>query len=71
MVRDARPLMHVAGLHQGRLVLVNSVSPDLTWENLPTIAVSSSRMRGIQYAAASRFNHWRLWNTGSPTFAGC
>ena len=23
------------------------------------------RRRGIQYAAASRFNHWRLWNTGS------
>ena len=22
--------------------------------------------RGIQYAAAYRFNHWRLWNTGSP-----
>ena len=26
--------------------------------------------RGIQYAAASRFNHDRLWNTGSPAFAG-
>jgi hypothetical protein len=24
------------------------------------------RMRGIQYAAASRFKHKRLWNTGSP-----
>src|SRR5207302_10344505 len=23
-------------------------------------------MRGIQYAAASRFNHQRLWDTGSP-----
>ena len=23
----------------------------------------------IQYAAASRFNHWRLWNTGSSAFA--
>jgi len=23
-------------------------------------------MRGIQYAAASRFYRWRLWNTGSP-----
>jgi hypothetical protein len=22
--------------------------------------------RGIQYAAASRLNRWRLWNTGSP-----
>jgi hypothetical protein len=22
-------------------------------------------MRGIQYAAASRLNHWRLWNTGA------
>src|SRR6185436_633461 len=27
-------------------------------------------MRGIQYAAASRFQHCRLWNTGSPAFAG-
>jgi len=25
---------------------------------------------GIQCAAASRFNHCRLWNTGSPAFAG-
>jgi hypothetical protein len=28
------------------------------------------RMRGIQYAAASRFNHGCLWNTGSPVFTG-
>src|SRR6266436_1886818 len=28
------------------------------------------RKRGIQYAAASRLNHCRLWNTGSPAFAG-
>jgi hypothetical protein len=27
-------------------------------------------MRGIQYAAASRLYHWRLWNTGSPACAG-
>jgi len=26
--------------------------------------------RGIQYAAAPRFNHCRLWNTGSPGQAG-
>ena len=26
--------------------------------------------RTIQYAAAHRFDHWRLWNTGSPAFAG-
>src|ERR1700739_2033453 len=25
---------------------------------------------GIQYAAAFRFYHERLWNTGSPAFAG-
>jgi hypothetical protein len=25
---------------------------------------------GIQYAAAYRFNHCCLWNTGSPAFAG-
>jgi hypothetical protein len=23
-------------------------------------------VRVIQYAAASRLKHWRLWNTGSP-----
>ena len=28
------------------------------------------RMRGIQYAAAYRLYRWRLWNTGSPAFAG-
>ena len=28
------------------------------------------RKRGIQYAAASRFDRKRLWNTGSPAFAG-
>jgi hypothetical protein len=28
------------------------------------------RMRVIQYAAASRLNRRRLWNTGSPAFAG-
>jgi hypothetical protein len=27
-------------------------------------------MRGIQYAAAFRFHRWRLWNAGSPAFAG-
>ena len=26
--------------------------------------------RGIQYAAAYRFNRNRLWNTGLPAFAG-
>src|SRR5882757_1471080 len=26
-------------------------------------------MRGSQYAAASRLNRWRLWNTGSSAFA--
>jgi hypothetical protein len=26
--------------------------------------------RGIEYAAVFRFHHWRLWNTGSPAFAG-
>jgi len=26
--------------------------------------------RGIQYAAAHRLDHNRLWNTGSPAYAG-
>jgi hypothetical protein len=36
----------------------------------PTLDRHTPRMRGIQYAAASRFHHKRLWNTGSPAFAG-
>src|SRR5579872_6290469 len=28
------------------------------------------RMRGIQYAAAVQFGRGRLWNTGSPAYAG-
>ncbi|MFK4650761.1 hypothetical protein ABIF97_000695 [Bradyrhizobium japonicum] len=31
-----------------------------------TKAVMPRLDRGIQYAAASRLNHGRLWNTGSP-----
>jgi len=27
-------------------------------------------MRGIKYGAASRLYQRRLWNTGSPAFAG-
>jgi hypothetical protein len=33
-------------------------------------AVIARLDRAIQYAAASRFNHCGLWNTGSPAFAG-
>jgi t-SNARE complex subunit (syntaxin) len=33
-------------------------------------AVIARLDRAIQYAAASRLNRWRLWNTGSPAFAG-
>ncbi|EJN14507.1 hypothetical protein PMI42_01917 [Bradyrhizobium sp. YR681] len=32
--------------------------------------VSFPAKAGIQYAAAFRLNHSRLWNTGSPAFAG-
>ncbi len=35
-----------------------------------TSAVVARLNRAIQYAAAYRFNRWRLWNTGSPAFAG-
>src|SRR5215813_10857492 len=30
----------------------------------------SPRKRGIQYASAYRLNHCRLWDAGSPAFAG-
>jgi hypothetical protein len=33
-------------------------------------AVIARLDRAIQYAAAFRFCHWRLWNTGSPACAG-
>jgi len=33
----------------------------------PTVTPAQA---GIQYAAADPFNHWRLWNTGSPACAG-
>jgi hypothetical protein len=36
----------------------------------PPYGCHAPRMRGIQYAAASRFSHCSLWNTGSPAFAG-
>src|SRR6266404_6615014 len=34
----------------------------------PTLDRHTPRMRGIQYAAAFRFHHRRLWNTGSSAF---
>ena len=34
------------------------------------VGCHAPRMRGIQYAAALRFDRNRLWNTGSPAFAG-
>jgi len=36
--------------------------------NLTTAVIPAQA--GTQYAAAFRFNHRRLWNTGSPAFAG-
>jgi hypothetical protein len=40
------------------------------WPRSAVLLCSSyPRMRGIQYAAASRSNHKRLWNTGSPAGA--
>src|SRR5450631_228372 len=43
----------------------------LLWRSTSHIArCHSPRKRGIQYAAVSRFSHQRLWNTGSPAFAG-
>jgi hypothetical protein len=35
-------------------------------EILASTAVMPRLDRGIQYAEASRFNHYCLWNTGSP-----
>jgi hypothetical protein len=35
---------------------------------IPTVVIPREG-GGIQYAAAFRFNHHRLWNTGSSAFA--
>jgi hypothetical protein len=35
-----------------------------------TASLPLAYARAIQYAAASRLNYHRLWNTGSPAFAG-
>ena len=46
-------------------------SRHLSGEMLVTISARHPpRKRGSQYAAASRLDHDRLWNTGSPAFAG-
>src|SRR5262245_30236509 len=39
-----------------------------TWLSVST--GSWPRRRAIQHAATSRLKHRRLWNTGSPAFAG-
>jgi hypothetical protein len=36
--------------------------------NIPTTVIPAQA--GIQYAAAYRFNHYGLWNTGSPPARG-
>jgi hypothetical protein len=36
----------------------------------PNLGVIARLDPAIQYAAASRLKHFRLWNTGSPDFAG-
>jgi hypothetical protein len=40
------------------------------WMLATTTIVVARLDRAIQYAAASRLDHKRLWNTGSPAFAG-
>jgi len=42
------------------------------WDGIlrPCSAVVVRLDRTTQYAAAHRLNRWRLWNTGSPAFAG-
>jgi hypothetical protein len=45
-------------------------SPGMTWKYCHTLRCHPPRRRRIQYAAASRFNHCRLWNTGSPLSRG-
>src|SRR2546427_39616 len=41
----------------------------MTWTGASRTSCHAPRMRGIQYAAAYRFNHWRLGNTGQPAGA--
>ena len=44
--------------------------PDRGGAGRSNAVVVTPRRRGTQYAAASRFNYERLWDTGSPAFAG-
>ena len=39
-------------------------------EVIPPHEIVITAKAGIQYAAACRFNHCCLWNTGSPAYAG-
>jgi hypothetical protein len=52
---------------RGRFALITRTLPCRENEELRlSLRCHAPRMRGIQYAAASRLKHKRLWNTGSP-----
>jgi len=42
----------------------------MLWRTAAAPEVVVAAYAGIQYAAASRFNRYRLWNTGSSGQAG-
>jgi pimeloyl-ACP methyl ester carboxylesterase len=61
------PLTRTLGYMPGKAGLGMDLPKDAS---LLSLAVVARLDRAIQYAAAYRFSHWRLWNTGSPAFAG-
>ena len=67
-MRDMFKAMDVGAAHPSRGRRVQS--EDLSGRAAPaSLTIVIPAKAGIQYAAASRFYHRRLWNTGSPAFA--
>ena len=50
--------------------MLSDVGSSGGWRIVQPQARHTPRMRGSSTRAASRFHHRRLWNTGSPAFAG-
>jgi len=59
--RRSNPLF-LCGRTDCRVASLLAMTVERAEPNTPVIPAKA----GIQYAAAYRFNHWRLWNTGSP-----
>jgi hypothetical protein len=66
----ALPTLHKIPDFPFQTEMANSIRRRPCLSLAPHFSCHTPRMRGIQYAAASRLYHQRLWNTGSPGQAG-